>query len=117
LLAVILTRSQQSRARVSAATVKHCGLRETLRIAFLRKVIDELAEFGWIMFELGSTGGFGAVRATALEAARSVTRRRHLTDEEQSKSRRDAFTAREWTELEEEATPATDEDAPEGDEE
>lgn len=106
LLAVILNRSGQTRARVSGKTIKHCGLRENLRIAFLQEVIDEIAEFGWILFELGGTGGFGAVRDSALEAARSVTRLRWLTDEERAKSRRDNFSVREWDALEEEATPA-----------
>ena len=35
----------------------------------------------WIMFEL-DIGGFGAVQAKALEAARAVTANRWLTDEE-----------------------------------
>jgi hypothetical protein len=57
------------------------------------------------MFELAGTGGYGAVKADALEAAKPVTRGRLLSEEERSKSRRDGIPAKEWSALEREAMP------------
>lgn len=87
LLAVILNRSEQSRARVSAKTVKLLAIRKNLRLAFTMQLIVEIAEFGWILFEINS-GGFGAVQAKALEAAKPVTAKRLLSDDERSALRK-----------------------------
>lgn len=81
LLATLLNRSEQSRARVSAKTIKVLAIRQNLRSAFVVELIAALAEFGWILFEI-SSGGFGAVQAKTLEAAKPVTAKRFLTDEE-----------------------------------
>jgi hypothetical protein len=89
LLAVILNRSEQTRARISSKTIKLLGSRMNLRSAFVVEIVDALAEYDWILFELAA-GGYGAVQAKALEAAKSVTARRMLTDEERRALRRGA---------------------------
>ncbi len=81
LLAVILNRSGQTRARVSAKTIKIFAIRQNLRSAFVIEVTDALAEYSWILFEI-SSGGYGAVQAKTLEAAKPVTAKRYLTDVE-----------------------------------
>jgi hypothetical protein len=101
LLAVILNRSGHTRARISGKTIKLLALRQNLRSAFVVEVVAEIAEFGWILFELGS-GGFGAVQAKTLEAAKSVTAKRLLTDDERKASRRDNI---DWVAFELEARP------------
>lgn len=106
LLAVILNRSEQNRARVSSKTVKLLANRQNLRSAFVVEVIAELAEFGWILFEIAS-GGFGAVQAKTLEAAKPVTAKRLLTDDERRALRRNAV---DWATFEREAKPQQEED-------
>jgi hypothetical protein len=81
ILTVLLNRSGQSRARVSATTIKTIATRRNLRSAFVQDLIMEMVEYAWILFELDS-GGYGAVQAKALEAAKTVTGKRYLTDEE-----------------------------------
>ena len=79
LLAVMLNRSAQSRARVSAKTIKKLSNRVQLRSSFVVQLSDALAsQYEWIIFELTS-GGYGAVQAKALEAAKAVTGHRYLT--------------------------------------
>jgi hypothetical protein len=82
ILAVILKRSEQTRARVSTKTIKVISRRKNLRSVFVVDLITELADnFDWILFEL-SSGGYGAVQAQALEAAKAVTAAKWLRDEE-----------------------------------
>lgn len=107
LLAVILNRSGQSRARISAKTILHLARRERLRVAFLQSVMDELLEFDWVLAEVA--GGFGAVRASALEAAKAVTGRRFLTPEERQRHL-------EWDALEREAMPESEDEKADEDE-
>lgn len=96
LLAVILNRSEQTRARVSAKTIKQLAIRTNLRSAFVVDLTVELAEFGWVLCELPS-GGFGAIQSKALESAKAVTTKL-LTDDE-----RDGDL--DWESLIEEARP------------
>jgi hypothetical protein len=82
LLAVLLNRSGQTRARVSAKTIKKLGNRLHLRSSFVVQLADALSsQYDWIIFELMS-GGYGAVQAKALEAAKAVTGMRLLTPAE-----------------------------------
>ncbi len=105
LIAVILNRSGQNRARISAKTIKLLARRSHLRSAFVVELIATLADrHEWIMFEL-AIGGYGAVQAKALEAAKPVTAKRWLTDEER-KALRTGDT--DWEAFEEEATPDQD---------
>lgn len=81
-LAAMLMRSGQTRARVSALTIKKIARRRTLRCAFTAPLSDALeAGYDWRLIEL-SSGGFGAIQAKALEAAKSVTGNKYLSAEE-----------------------------------
>ena len=101
LLSVILNRSELSRARVSGKTIKLLAVRQNLRSAFVVQLTATLAEFGWILFELPG-GGFGAVQAQAIEAAKTVTAKRLLNDDERRALKHGNF---DWTEFEREARP------------
>ncbi len=82
LLAVILKRSEQTRARISAKTIKILANRRRLRGAFVAELGAALVDgFDWILTEL-SSGGYGAVRVQTMEAAKAVTAKRWLSDEE-----------------------------------
>lgn len=95
LLAVLLKRSKQTRARFSEKTLKLLGGRKHLhRYSFVAYVAEALAEnHGWHMAPLTS-GGYGAAKETALMAGKTVTpkllhadelrnvKRRKLTDED-----------------------------------
>lgn len=81
LIAIIMKRSDQPRARVSAQTVKVLAQRERLRGAFLVELFAALVDYGYITCEL-SSGGFGIIRTKTLEGAKAVTARQHFTQEE-----------------------------------
>lgn len=84
-LALILKRSGQTRARLSGQTIRKVARRSTLRSAFVVELIDALASgYDWLLVELAS-GGFGAVQAKALEAAKPVTGKKYLTADERKK--------------------------------
>ncbi|MFJ1294087.1 hypothetical protein ACEPPZ_18860 [Paracoccus yeei] len=107
LIAVILNRCDQNRARISAKTIKILGRRTNLRSAFVVNLIAELADrHEWIMFEL-ATGGYGAVQAKALEAAKPVTAKRWLADYERKALRTDDV---DWAALEDEVSPEENQD-------
>src|ERR1017187_8357999 len=80
LLAIILNRSAQPRARVSAKTIKILGTRKHLRRAFVAELTDTLAEYSWTLSEIDS-GGYAVMRTKALESAKPVTAKRWLTDD------------------------------------
>src|SRR4051794_17665239 len=81
-VAAMLKRSGQTRARISALTIRKIARRKTLRSAFIRALSDALSEgYGWLLVEL-ATGGFGAVEARALEAAKPVTGNKQLSEDE-----------------------------------
>lgn len=86
MLALVLNRSEQSRARVSAKTIKVLAKRSILRSAFVIELTTYLSDYGWIFFELAS-GGYGAVQTKALEAAKPVTAKRYLQDKEKESLR------------------------------
>ena len=81
ILAVMLKRSGQTRARVSAAAVKVLSKRHLLRAGFIIGLAEEMEDLAWIFFELRG-GGFGAIQTKALEAAKPVTPMRWLNDAE-----------------------------------
>src|SRR6202035_2400474 len=81
LLAAILNRSGQARGRVSVKTIKTLATRRHLRRAFAAELTDTLAEYSWTLTEIDS-GGYAAVRTKTLEAAKPVTAKRWLTDDE-----------------------------------
>jgi hypothetical protein len=81
ILAAMLKRSGQTRARISATAVKLISKRNLLRAAFILALADEMEDLAWIFFELRG-GGFGAIQTKALEAAKPVTPMRWLDDAE-----------------------------------
>jgi hypothetical protein len=107
LLAVLLKRSEQTRARVSEKTIRVVGRRSRLKAAFVVALRDELEEFGWSLVELPS-GGFGAIQTSTLEAAKSVTALKYLTPEEAKGLRSGKMTT---ADFEAEAYPDDEEDA------
>lgn len=67
---------------MTPSIIKILSRRAHLRSAFVVELTATLADrHEWIMFEL-AIGGYGAVQAKALEAAKSVTAKRWLTNEE-----------------------------------
>ena len=110
LLSVILNRSEQFRARLSTQTIKKLGARRHLRRAFAAELIDALAEYSWTLTEIDS-GGYAAVRTKTLEAAKPVTAKRWLKDEERALLRRGKAN---WAAFEKEAAldqqPADEDD-------
>lgn len=112
LLAAILNRSEQTRARVSTNTIKTLGGRALLRSVFVQDLIDAVGDYGWVLCEL-RTGGYGAVKASALEAARSVTAKRILSDQERAALHRGRLN---WRDLTEEAAAELLEDLDQRDE-
>ncbi len=106
LLAAILNRSGQTRARVSVKTIKLLSQRKHLRSAFLIEIIEALAEHSWILFEIG-TGGCGAIKASSLEAAKPVTAKRFLSDAERKMLKGSEM---DWSELQQDASPEQGDD-------
>lgn len=88
LLATLLKRSEQTRIRIGAKTVRVASRRTLLRVAFMAPLIETLAQqYGIAMFEL-DTGGYGLIRMSALEAAKSGTLRRLFSQVERKQLRR-----------------------------
>lgn len=81
ILAVLLKRSGQTRARVSAKTVKLARRGQQLKWPFIGSLTRELDELGWTFVEL-SSGGYGAIQTKTLESAKPVTAKRWLSDAE-----------------------------------
>jgi hypothetical protein len=90
LLATLLNRSGQNRARVSAKTIKLLAKREILRSAFVEELKEVLPEYFWVICEIES-GGFGAIRAKLLEAAKPVTVKRWFDDDERRALKKGTF--------------------------
>jgi hypothetical protein len=107
----MLKRSGQTRARISAAAVKLVSVRSVLRAAFILALADEMEDLGWIFFELRG-GGFGAIQAKALEAAKPVTPMRWLAEAERKALRLGTLDV---AALAKEASPEEDEQPPETD--
>jgi pantoate kinase len=111
ILAVMLKRNAQSRARISGKTIKFVAGRQSLRSAFFVELVDALGEYGWILFELPG-GGYGVVEARALEAAKTLTAKRSLSEDEMHSLRKGRLNIEA---LKREAAPDDDENS-EGDE-
>ena len=82
LIALIVHRSGQSRVRVSTQTLKVLSGRERFQARFAEAVRYELeVDHRLIMFEL-DIGGYAIVTAKAGEAAKAVTGKNYLSEEE-----------------------------------
>jgi hypothetical protein len=80
LLASLLHRSEERRARVSERTVRILSRRRTLRDAFKDSLRAELDDVGIHLVQL-ERGGFGLIPITALDGARAITAKKYLPDE------------------------------------
>lgn len=80
LLASLLHRSEERRARVSERTVRILSRRRTLRDAFKDRLRAELDDLGIHLVQL-ERGGFGVIPITALDGARAITAKKYLPDE------------------------------------
>ena len=110
-LAVMLKRSKQTRARISVVAVRVVSNRKVIRAAFIASLSQAMEDFGWIFFELDS-GGFGAIQTKTLEAAKPVTPMRWLNDAERKALKLGTFDVAEFAQ---EASPEEDELASEAD--
>ena len=90
LLVLIMRRSEQKRARVSAKTIKLLARRTKLRTAFLELLMDAVMLRDYVLVELES-GGFGMFEVSSIQAAPAITARRYLTDEERIALRNDTL--------------------------
>ena len=106
LLAVMVKRSGQSRARVSDKTMKLISMRERLDAVFVTRLTHELEERGWTLSEIGAAD-FGLVRNQPLEVARAVTMKRWFTKDERLAMRKGNEN---WEELYEEEDAFPDEE-------
>lgn len=97
-LAVLLARSKQTRARLSATTIKIVsGGRERLKSAFVVSTAAALADYSWLLVEL-DTGGYAAIQGKSLEAAKPVTAKKLFSDEERKALRRGIADLARWRE-------------------
>jgi hypothetical protein len=102
LLAVIFKRSGVARARVSDKTLKLLGYRQKLRISFADRINAHLSDLGMVFIEL-ETGGYGLMPSKALEAAKVITAKKWMNEEELDRLKNgQPFDIKElWRELEE----------------
>jgi hypothetical protein len=114
LLAVILQRSGQNRARISKATIRLLANRDrNVRDALVDLVNDPLGEYGWVLVPR-DIGSYSAMRTKLLDAAKAVTAKRWLTAEERRELKNDTI---DWSALETEVEePAKEEDGEDSEE-
>lgn len=105
LMAVMLRRSGQTRARISWKTIRRLAGRKRRRIAFVERLTDALAEYSWTLAELDA-GGFGAIANESLAAAKPATVRRWFSEDERRALRQDAL---DWDALRDEVEVEPDE--------
>jgi hypothetical protein len=80
LVATLLKRSEQRRARVSDKTIRLLSKRRTLRDAFKERLRAELDDIGIHIVEL-ERGGFGVIPINALDGAPAITAKKYLPEE------------------------------------
>jgi len=109
LVALLLKRSGQKRARLSENTIRVLSRRRTLRDAFKERLRSELDDIGIHLVQL-ERGGFGIIPINALDGAPAITAKKYLADDlkKLKKSDDDAFFGKLRREV--------DEDTEEGDE-
>jgi len=109
LVALLLKRSGQKRARLSENTIRILSKRRTLRDAFKDRLRAELDDIGLHLVQL-ERGGFGIIPINALDGAVAITAKKYLAEDLKrlKKGVDDAFF--------EKLRKEVDEDADEGDE-
>ena len=80
LLALLMKRSGQRRARISEKTIKRLSGRSILRRVFRDLLSDHVETLGFKMFDL-DRGGYGVISSSALDGAPAVTAKAVLGDE------------------------------------
>jgi len=88
LVALILKRSGQKRARVSENTIRVLSKRRTLRDAFKERLRSELDDIGIHLVQL-ERGGFGIIPINALDGAPTITAKKYLADDLKKLSKSD----------------------------
>ena len=107
LVALLLKRSGQKRARLSESTIRVLSKRKTLRDAFKERLRSELDDIGIHLVQL-ERGGFGIIPINALDGAPAITAKKYLGDDlkKLKKSDGDAFFGKLRKEVEEDADEA-----------
>lgn len=78
LIAVMLRRSGERRARMSEKTLRLVSGRKKLRVVFVSSLMEVLqGDFGICMTEL-DVGGYGLIYVKSLEAAKTITAKKFL---------------------------------------
>jgi hypothetical protein len=80
LVATLLKRSGQRRARISENTIRVLSKRKTLRDSFKERLRADLDDIGIHLVELGR-GGFGIIPINALDGAPAITAKKYMPDE------------------------------------
>ena len=80
LVATLLKRSGQRRARISENTIRVLSKRRTLRDSFKERLRAELDDIGIHLVQLGR-GGFGIIPIDALDGAPAITAKKYMADE------------------------------------
>lgn len=79
LVALLLNRSEQKRARVSEKTIRTLAKRKRLRISFLTMLREHLEDYSLVMIELDD-GSWGLMPSRGLQGAPTITAKKFLTD-------------------------------------
>lgn len=72
LLAILLKRSEKTRARISVKTVQELSNHKKILPFFFSQLQRHLEHYGYLIGHLNA-GGFGVIKIRALEGARPVT--------------------------------------------
>ncbi len=80
LIALLLKRSGQERARISTETLRNLSARRHIRGAFVHLLIKHLNYLGLILIEI-DRGGYGLIRSSALHAAPAISARKYLLND------------------------------------
>jgi len=103
LVALLLKRSGQKRARLSENTIRVLSKRKTLRDAFKERLRAELDDIGLHLVQL-ERGGFGIIPINALDGAVAITAKKYLADDlKKLKKSDDAFFEKLRKEVDEDA--------------
>jgi hypothetical protein len=80
LIALLLKRSEQKRARISVDTVRRLSKRKRIRVSFIEMLRCHLDDLGVILVEL-ERGGYGVIPSSILDGAPVITAKKYLTKE------------------------------------
>lgn len=81
ILAALLKKAEVTRARISDKTIKLVSGRSRLEESFRVNLNNDISEYDYIIIRLGS-GGQAAIKISSLEAAKTVTAKRVLSNAE-----------------------------------